>query len=355
MEIPKLFRKSKKAALPPGTLVHVDEKPAVSPRIRLIEFSPREYTDRETASPQECLESARGPLNTWIDVSGVHDTALIAELGQLFAIHPLVQEDIVHTGQRPKFEEHDGLLYLVSIMIRYLEEADELTSEQVSIVVGKGWVITFQEHTADAFAPLRERMRTHRGKLRDRGIDYLVYALLDAIVDNYFLVLERLGARIEQMEEQLALDSAPQVVQGIHDLRRGAIFIRKSVWPLREVLGQLARGESAHFRKETVPYLRDVYDHAMRVIETVETYRDLVSGLLDLHLSSVSNRMNEVMKTLTIIATIFIPLTFIAGVYGMNFRHMPELEWRWGYFLALGAMAAIAGGLLVYFRRRRWL
>ncbi len=355
MEIPKLFRKSKRAALPPGTLVHVDEKPSSSPSLRLIEFDSGQYSDREPAGLQECLESARGPLNTWIDICGVHDTALIAEMGQLFEIHPLVQEDIVHTGQRPKFEEHEGLFYLVSIMIRYLEQDDELTSEQVSIVVGKGYVITLQEHAADAFAPLRERLRTHRGKLRDRGIDYLVYAFLDAIVDNYFLVLEKLGARIEEMEEQLSLDTAPAVIQGIHDLRRGVIFIRKSVWPLREVLGQLARGESRLFRKETFPYLRDVYDHSMRVIETVETYRDLVSGLLDLHLSTVSNRMNEVMKTLTIIATIFIPLTFIAGIYGMNFRHMPELEWQWGYFLALGVMTAIGGGLLLYFRRKGWL
>ena len=355
METPKIFRRSKKAALPPGTLVHVGEKGPAPTRVSLTEYDDSRLSEKKTAGLDECLASAAGPLTTWIDVSGLHDTELVEELGRRFDIHPLVLEDIVHTGQRPKVEDHGSLLFLVAVMLRYVREKDELAAEQVSIILGKGYVISFQEGGDDLFEPVRERLRRHRGHIRARGADYLAYTLLDTVVDNYFLVLEQVGEKIEEIEEEITVNAGPASLQDLHDLRRGAIVIRKSVWPLRDVVAQLERGGSKLFGRSTAPYLRDVYDHTVRVIETVETYRDLITGLLDLYLSGVSNRMNEVMKTLTIIATIFIPLTFIAGVYGMNFDYMPELRWRWGYFGVLAVMAVVGLLLLFAFRRRRWL
>jgi magnesium transporter len=261
----------------------------------------------------------------------------------------------MNTGQRPKMEDFDDYLFIVLKMFHYDEKENETKTEQVSLILSTNYVISFQESEGDVFDPIRERMRTDRGRIRKMGADYLAYTLIDAIVDNYFMVLEKIGEKIEDIEDELVKNPTPEVLQTIHRLKRELIFLRKSVWPLREVISRLERWESPLINKSIDIYLRDVYDHTIQVIDSLETFRDMLSGMLDIYLSSVSNRMNEVMKVLTIIATIFIPLTLIAGIYGMNFRYMPELDWVWGYPMVYVIMLAISAVMLMYFRRKKWL
>jgi magnesium transporter len=351
----KLFRnRTQTVGLPPGTPVYVGRERTGPVKVSVFDFDADRVEERAEVPLADCAPMRDSATTTWIDVDGVHVAGVVEELCGHFGIHPLVVEDIVNTAQRPKVEDHEGYLYLVVRMLRRDAEG-ELRSEQVSILLGPHWVISFQEEPGDVFEPVRERIRTGKGRIRKSGPDYLAYALLDAVVDHYFVVFEPYGDRVEELEADLARNPDPEVLEAIHRLKRELIGVRRAVWPLREALSALARTESPLVRKQTGVFLRDVYDHAVQVIDTVEAFRDTVSGLLDLYLSSVSNRMNEVMKVLTIIATIFIPLTFIAGIYGMNFRFMPELLWRWGYFGALGVMAAVAIGMVVYFRRKRWL
>jgi magnesium transporter len=279
----------------------------------------------------------------------------VEKIGTHFGIHPLIMEDILHTGQRPKGEDLGDYLFIVLKMIYHDEEKDEVIGEQLSLILGPNYVISFQEREGDVFNPIRERIRNAKGRIRKAGADYLAYVLVDAIVDHYFAILEELGGTIESLEEELVTNPRPETLQTIHTLKRELIFLRKSVWPLREVISGLEREESPLITEPTGIYLRDVYDHTIQVIDTIETYRDMVSGMLDIYLSSLSNRMNEVMKVLTMIATIFIPLTFIAGIYGMNFKFMPELEWHWGYPMALVVMLLIVGSMFIYFRRKKWL
>jgi len=285
----------------------------------------------------------------------LHELDLIESLGRHFKIHPLVLEDIVNTGQRPKMEGFEDYLFLVLKMLNYDEKTNEIRTEQVSLVIGKYFVISFQEREGDVFNQVRERIRKSKGKIRKRGSDYLAYALMDAVVDNYFIVLEKMGEKTEDLEQELLTKPSSETLQAIHSLKRKLILLRKSVWPLREAVSGLTRGDSKLIKDSTIVYLRDVYDHTIQVIDTIETLRDTVSGMLDTYLSSISNRMNEVMKVLTIIATIFIPLTFIAGIYGMNFEYMPELEWPWGYFAVWGVMILVAITMCIYFKRRGWL
>lgn len=290
----------------------------------------------------------------------MHDESIVETLGDHFGVHPLAMEDIVNTGQRPKMEEGDGYLFLVIKMLYRDPGSEELLSEQVSVLFGEGWVITLQEDRRDVFTPVRERIRRTVPRERFMKADYLAYALLDAVVDHYFVVLEKIGEQIEDIEEALVSDPGPDNLNAIQGLKKDLIFMRKSIWPLREVVSALERIENKYISDLTRPYLRDLYEHIIQAIDTVETFRDMVSGLLDIYLSSVSNRMNEVMKVLTIIATIFIPLGFLAGVYGMNFDtgspfNMPELGFRFGYLVFWGLALVIAGGMFWYFRRRRWL
>jgi magnesium transporter len=303
---------------------------------------------------EECLSLRDTETTTWVNVDGVHDADKVNRLCEHYGIHPLVIEDIVNTAQRPRFEDYGDYVYLLVRMLRR-DAAGSLRSEQVSLLLGPHWVLSFQEEPGDVFEPVRQRIRTAKGRVRKSGPDYLAYALLDAVVDHYFAVFEPYGDSIEAIEQRLTEDPSPKLLNTIHGLKRELIGVRRAVWPLREALSNLSRSETSLVKKQTGMFLRDVYEHTVQVIDTVETFRDAVSGLLDLYLSSVSNRMNEVMKVLTIIATIFIPLTFIAGIYGMNFQFMPELAWRWGYFGALGAMAAVTVGMIVYFKRKRWL
>jgi magnesium transporter len=355
--MPKLLKKvaKKKIGLPPGTLVHVGEKKAEKVRIRIIDYDEAQFEEKEAKTVEECFPFKDTPTVTWINIDGLHDIEIIEKIGKHFGLHPLLLEDILNTEQRPKMEDHEDYLFIVLKMLYYDEEKHDITAEQVSIILGSNFVISFQEREGDVFKFIRERIRNGKGRIRKVGSDYLAYALVDAIVDNYFIILEKLGEKIEEMEEELVTNPMPETLQAIHHLKREMIFLRKSVWPLREVISALERGEPTLIHESTGIYLRDLYDHTIQVIDSIETFRDMVSGMLDVYLSSVSNKMNEVMKVLTIIATIFIPLTFIAGIYGMNFEYMPELGWHWGYPVIWLLMCAVLILMLVYFRRKRWL
>jgi magnesium transporter len=348
-------RTSTRPGLAPGTLVHVGEKKVEKVRIRIIDYDEEKLEERELESVDECFPYADKPTVTWINIDGLHEVEVIEKIGKNFGLHPLVLEDIVHTGQRPKMEEYEGYIFLITKMLSYDEVEDKLRTEQFSLILGPNYIITFQEEVGDVFEMVRERLRKGKGRIRKHPPDYLAYALIDAVVDHYFLVLEKIGEKVESLEEELVTNPTPETLQTIHRLKRELIFLRKSVWPMRELIGGLERGESSLVGEKTTVFLRDVYDHTIQVIDTVETLRDMVSGMLDVYLSSLSNKMNEVMKVLTIIATIFIPMTFIAGIYGMNFEFMPELKWHWGYPIVWLIIIAIAVIMLFYFRKKRWL
>ena len=345
----------RKAGLPPGTLLHIGEVKVAETKIRIIDYDQKGYQETEANTIDDCFSYVDKSTVTWINIDGLHEPTLIERLGNRLGIHPLVLEDVLHTGQRPKMEDFEGYLFVVLKMLQYDEKLNQITGEQISLIVGPNYVISFQEKEGDIFNPIRDRIRNGKGRIRQAGADYLAYALLDTIVDHYFFILEALGEEIEAIEEELVAHPTPGILQTIHKLKAEMIFLRKSVWPLREVVNGLERGDSPLIAESTRIYLRDVYDHTIQVIETIETFRDMVTGMLDIYLSSISNRMNEVMKVLTIIATIFIPLTFVAGIYGMNFKFMPELEWHWGYPAALGVMVGIAIVMFIYFRGRKWL
>ncbi len=344
---------ARKAGLPPGKPVFIGEPKVDKTAIRVIEYDRNHVNEKVVQQIDEALTFSNESTVTWIDVVGLHDVSVVEAIGRRFSIHPLVLEDIVHVSQRPKMEELDDYIYLVLRMFYFAHNA--LVDEQVSIIFGKNYVITFQEKPGDIFDPIRERIRSGKFKITKSNPDYLVYSLVDAIVDNYFVILEELGEKIELIEDHLLLNPSQNTLQEIHNLKRTMISLRRSVWPLREVIDKLDRTESTLVENTTKIYVRDVYDHTIQVIDTIENYRDILSGMLDTYLSSLSNRMNEIMKILTIIATIFIPLTFIAGVYGMNFKYMPELKWHYGYFYTWGIMIIIAFFMLIYFKRKKWL
>ena len=333
----------------------VGEKRSAKVKLSVINYDGVNFQEKEVNNVKEAVSFRSKSSVTWLNVDGVHQPEIIEQIGKIFSIHPLVLEDIANTGQRPKMEDFDGYIFVVLRMLRFDDEKNQTKAEQISIILGPDFVISFQEREGDVFDIIRERLRSNKGRIRKIGADYLAYSLIDAIVDNYFMILEKLGETIEDIEDKLVTDPKAETLQIIHDLKREMIFLRKSVWPLREVINRLERSESALIKKSTLVYLRDVYDHTIQVMDSVDTFRDTLSGMLDIYLSSVSNRMNEIMKVLTIIATIFIPLTFIAGVYGMNFRRMPELVQPWGYPAVLIVMLVIALIMLVYFRRRKWI
>ncbi len=356
-----LFKKvSKKAGLSPGSLVFVGEKKTEEVRITVIDYDETNFETREMEKIEECIPFREKPTVTWINVEGLHDVTVAEELGKCSGLHPLIVEDILNTDQRTKTDIFDEYIFIVLKMLTYDAEAMALNVEQLSIVFGKNYVLTFQEAGGDVFDPVRNRIRHNKGRIRKSGADYLAYALLDAVIDNYFKVLENIGEEIEYIEEELVTNPVPETLQSIHTIKREMIFLRKSVWPLREILSGLQREETPLIKETTNIYLRDLYDHTIQVIDTVESYRDMISGMLDVYLSSISNKMNEIMKVLTIFAVIFIPLTFIAGIYGMNFNtekspfNMPELNWYLGYPLALGLMAGIGIVMLFYFRKKNW-
>lgn len=327
----------------------------MSTRITSIEFDQKHVREEEIREIEELFASKDQTKILWVNIDGLQKTDVIEKVGRQFAIHPLVLEDIANTGQRPKIEDYGSYVFAVLKMLQYKEDEKETYVEQISLILGTNWVLSFQEKEGDVFDPIRERLRLDKGRIRKMGADYLVYALMDAVVDNYFTVLEKIGEDIEEIEEEIVANPAPETLQALHHLKRQMLILRKSVWPLREVIGRLERWELKLVKESTDIFLRDVYDHTIQVIDSVETFRDVLSGMLDVYMSSVSNRMNEVMKVLTIIATIFIPLTLVAGVYGMNFRYMPELDWTWGYPFVLLIMGLVGLMMIFYFRRRKWL
>jgi magnesium transporter len=353
---PKIIRRhTKKAGLPPGTLVHVGERKVETVRITYLDYDEGNFEEKQISKIEECFHLKTTPTVTWINIDGLHEVEIIEKIGKKFELHPLLLEDVLSTGQRPKFEDFEKYAFVVLRMLSYSEEMQTVESEQVSIVLGPNFVISFQERVGDVFEQIRDRIRNAKGRIRKMGPDYLAYTLVDAVVDSYFGILEKVGERIELMEEELVANPTQNTLQQIHTLKREMISLRKSVWPLRELISGMQRSESTLIDESTGIYLRDVYDHTIQVIDTIESFRDMVSGMLDIYLSSISNRMNAVMKVLTIIATIFIPLTFVAGIYGMNFEHMPELKWRWGYLAVWLVMGTVFFLMLIYFRRKKWL
>jgi magnesium transporter len=349
-------RRSQKAGLPPGTLVHIGEQRSEEVLVTVIDYDEAHFTQETLKAVEECFVFKDSPSVTWINVDGIHQEKVLQQLGECYGLHPLMLEDILNTEQRPKTEDFREYLYIVLKMFYHDAKSGAIITEQISLVLGRNFVISFQEGLeGDVFNPVREHLKNPLSRMRKMGPDYLVYSLLDAVVDNYFVILEKLGEKIESIEDELVTNPRPATLQTIHRLKRDLIFLRKSVWPLREVVSSLTRGESPLINSNTLLYLRDVYDHTIQVIDTLETFRDMVSGMLDIYLSSVSNRLNAVMKVLTIIATIFMPLTFIAGVYGMNFKYMPELEWHWGYPAVMALMLVISLLMLWFFRRKKWL
>jgi magnesium transporter len=349
-------KRSQKAGLPPGTLVHIGEKKSDQTRITLFDYNEQGVEEKELTTAEECVLYKDKSAVTWINVIGLHQVEILEKLNACFGLHPLVLEDILNTDQRPKMEDFGEYLYIVlKTLFLNGDRGEEVGNEQVSLVLGSNFVLSFQEGEGALFNPIRDRLRNGKGRIRKMGADYLVHAIVDTIVDQYFVVLEKLGERIEFLEEELVIRPTPGTLGEMHKLKREMIFLRKAVWPLREVIAGLERAESPLIKESTVIYLRDIYDHTIQVIDNIETFRDMLSGMLDIYLSSISNRMNEVMKVLTIIATLFIPLTFIVGLYGMNFKYMPELEWRWGYPLVLLLMLVLSVFMLFYFRRKKWI
>uniref|UniRef100_A0A7V4G8B0 Magnesium transport protein CorA n=1 Tax=Desulfobacca acetoxidans TaxID=60893 RepID=A0A7V4G8B0_9BACT len=351
-----LKKRSAKTGLPPGTLIYLGEKTDKETQISIFTYNAGELHTTTRQSFRECPAIGPGPTVTWINVNGLHKVANLEELGACFNFHPLVLEDILNTDQRPKLEDYGDYLFIVVKMLHLKGATREIVTEQVSLILGENYLISLHEQDDEVFLPIMERLQANRGRIRKEGADYLAYALLDLIVDHYFLVLEELGEVIEGLEAELVARPNPVTLNRIHHLKRDTIMLRKAVWPLREVISRLERSDSPLIKSPTVLYLKDVYDHVIQVIDNIETFRDILSGMLDIYLSSVSNRLNEIMKVLTIIATIFIPLTFITGIYGMNFeRLLPEKEWPWGFYAIMGFMAAVAGGMLLFFRSKGWL
>jgi len=354
--LPRLIkRKSEKASLPPGSMVFIGDVKTEASTLTIIDYDDREFIEKKVKTIDECLPFKDLPTVTWFNVTGLHQTDVIERMGGYFELHPLLMEDIVNTGQRPKLDDYGKYLFFVLKTLQYDEANDMIKSQQVSFILGPNYVISFQEVEGGLFDPIRDRIRTSKGIIRRMGPDYLTYALIDTVVDNYFIILEKLGDKIEFLEDELVINPGTETLQAIHNLKRELIFLRKSVWPLREVVSRMERGGFDLIKEATGIYLRDVYDHTIQVIDAIETYRDLLSGMLDIYLSSISNKMNEIMKVLTIIGTIFIPLTFIAGIYGMNFSYMPELGWRWGYPIVLTVMLIISGVMVHYFKGKKWL
>ncbi|ERI92648.1 magnesium and cobalt transport protein CorA [Clostridiales bacterium oral taxon 876 str. F0540] len=348
-------RTTKRAGESPGTLIHVGDYTADNIQLTMIEYNKEFSQKKELNNIEECFLQEGTDTIKWVNVEGLHDTSIIEKIGKKFNFHPLMLEDILNTNQRPKMDDYDDYIFVVFKMVYYNEEVKEIVTEQVSFVLVDNYVFSFQEFKGDVFDGVRERIEAGKGNIRKLGADYLIYALIDAIVDSYFFILEQIGNSSEDIEHKLMEEPQKEVLQNIYSLKREMIYLNNSIWPLREVIGNLTRTESHLIKQNTILYLRDVYDHVIQVIDIIESYRDIMSGMLDTYLSSISNRTNDVMKVLTIFSTIFIPLTFLAGIYGMNFKYIPELEIPWAYPAFWVVTIIIVVVMLSYFRRKKWL
>jgi magnesium transporter len=346
--------RSQKRGLPPGSLVHIGDKKRDNIKIELIEYSEDCFFQKEISA-----EQLPGPDNNkasvkWINIEGLHEVDILAGIGQIFGLHPLVLEDVLNTDQRPKLEIYDDYIYISAKLLNYNRQLGEFNIEQISIILGDNYVITFCERDTDLFEPVRKRLKQGASRMRKLGSDYLTYCLLDIIVDDYFDVLEDFSEEIEAVEDETAVNATDKTLRNIHKLKRQVLFLHKAIWPLRDVLAALERGESELVNDSTEIYLRDLYDHVVQIMDTTETLRDILAGIMDVYLSSTSNRMNEIMKVLTIISTVFIPLSFIVGLYGMNLENMPELKWPWMYPVLWAIMLSIAISMLYYFKKKKW-
>jgi len=321
--------------------------------IHIIDYSAEILEELDVSAIEDCIPFRDKPSVTWIDIDSLENADLIDRVGTLFNIHPLIIEDIKKPGHRPKMEEFDSYSYFVLRMFSL--QNNKISIEQVSIIMGKSYIITFQEKPGDVFDPIRERIRAGKYRINSLHSDFLAYSLIDSIVDNYYIILETLGEQVESLEDILLVNPGKSALHKIHFLKRKILSLRRSVWPLRELLTNFERSESALIEKPTHEYIRDIYDHVIQIIDTIETYRDSLSSMLDIYLSSLSNRTNEIMRVLTVISTIFIPLTFITGLYGMNFKYMPELSWKAGYPIVLLVMAFVVIGLIIFFKKKKWL
>jgi len=350
-----LKKRSEKSGLPPGTLLHIGDKKMETTKITLMDYDESNFLEKEVKLVEESFPFKDKPTVTWINIDGIHEIEIIEKIGKYFGVHPLILEDILNTEKRPKMEDFETYIYVTLKILKQQENSDKILSEQVSLIIGTNFVISLMERENDVFDPIKERIRNGKGHIRKMGSDYLAYSLIDAIVDNYFIIMEKFGEKIEVMEEELVKNPTPGTLRSLHDTQRELMLLRKSVWPLREVVNNMLRGESTLIHESTLIYFRDVYDHTIEIIDMIEGLRDMVSRMFDMYLSSISNKLNEIMKVLTIIATIFIPLTFIAGVYGMNFEYMPELKWRWGYPFIWVIMISVSLLMLKYFRKNKWI
>ena len=346
-------KRSRKTGMPPGTLVHIGERKSGKVTITEFRYSAQSCDEREVEQWDRLAPPADDAI-AWINVSGVHVMDVLEAFGRQFGLHALLLEDVANTDQRPKLDDYDSHLFLVLKMLTLTGRQDVMV-EQVSFVLGQNFVLSFQENGTDVFGPVRDRLRGGKGRLRQVGADHLLHALVDAIVDQYFVVLEGLGEQIESVQQVVVADPKPDTLRDIHALKRQLLFIRRAVWPLREVMSNLSRSDCQLLQSTTKIFFRDVYDHVVQIVDTIETLREMVSASLDIYLSSVSYRLNAVMRVLTVITTIFMPLSFIASIYGMNFDYMPELKSPWGYPIILGVMAAVGIGMLVAFRKKQWL
>jgi len=353
-----IAKRSRHADLSPGTPVHIGKSSDKPVRISLMAYNADSIEEKEISAIDEILSYKNSGKMLWINVDGLYQTQVVEKIGNIFGIHPMTLEDILNTTHRPKMEEFDGHIFITLKTLCYKvteKDEDEIEAEQLSLVFGNNFLLSFQEEAGDVFDLIRERIRKGKGRIRNAGSDYLAYALSDAVTDQYFEILEFLDDMMESSEEELLTNPTPKLFQELHDIKREIIFFRRQVWPLREIFSNLANGDFSLVHISTRIYLNDLRDNVVQMIDAIESFRDILSSMTDIYLSSISNRMNEVMKVLTIISTIFIPLTFMAGVYGMNFKYMPELEWRWGYFGVLGLMLVAALMMILWFKGKKWL
>lgn len=345
----------KKAGLAPGSLIPLSETKSDKVQISVFDYNTTTLIEKQDTTIQDCLKCLDSLDTTWINISGIDDIQTIEILGRRFGLHPLLLEDITSSGQRSKLDDYKDTIFIVAKMLSYNNESQTVEDEQVSLVLGKNFLISFLESKNNVFAPIYERLRPNNSKIRQRGPDYLCYTLLDCLVDNYFLILEKVDGKLENLEEEVIRSPSPKTLQKIQRSKREITLLRKSVWPMREVISNFRRIESPLIEDSTKLYIHDVYDHTIQAIDAIESFRDIASGMLDIYLSNISQRMNEIMKVLTVVSTIFVPLTFIASIYGMNFDNIPELHWHYGYYAVLTLMVLVTLGMLYYFKHKGWI
>ncbi len=352
----KRSKTSIKSGQDPGTIFYVGDQLEGSPtKLSLIEYSENFFEEKELKAISDCVHAPEINTVKWLNVDGVHDSKIISDIGAKFDLHSLLLEDVTNTDQRPKIEEYENILFIIVKMLSYDSVKKTIEIEQVSLVLGPNYLISFQEDIeGDLFDNLRQQLRAGKQKITSSGADYLLYLMLDIMIDHYFVMLEKIGAEMDDMEDFLIETSSNDIMKDIYRLKRELIMLRKNLWPMREMLAVLERTEYSLLSKSSHFYFRDIYDHAIQAIETIEMYRDMLSGMMEIYLSTASNRLNSIMKVLTTISTIFIPLTFIVGVYGMNFDFMPELHWKYGYLLVWAFMAASVGFMIYYFKKKEW-